>query len=888
MNFRSIVRVTSVSAWVWIAAAAPDMSSEASRQPADQSLETLIGNLSNDKFRNREEASRKLWGMGEAALPELREAAAGKDPERAYRARDLIRKIHLHITPDTDPAVMELVERYEKATENDKIALFDQLHKKKAWRQILKLYASETNTKIQVQLQRSVDGVAVIAAREKLMEGDTNGAREFLEMAPADAPGLLALAEFHRSQGTLEAELKRAKTLKGVHSDAWQLALHRAAGNLEAARDAAGAAGETKISAAMSVLLGDPLPWLRKNQLPGDEGEIPKPYTELAIRRWQGNAIRLVDLEPLKRSVSSLNRAERQSGMNSLFLLGETNLAEAAYVKSSPLAAFSYFETLERIPEALKVLGLDPAKPEYPAWAEPRINKLFSNKAAEEHDLSIEGQELLILANFLERRGLHAQAEAAFLKPLADLAEKDAKIFTNFLAALFGNQESTVSAPRLAKKAAIAWAGDDKDRWEEIINTAFGGQDEIRTLWDWLAELNPKASRVERLDGMLALGGLGADPLLIREKWLELAWKAVEKAPAESKQALLQKMVFLITQNGDVASHLRLWDMLPASARDEIFWRTHILALSAADRWDAAAEFFLKQIDRNARSKQEPQPYLHACAAACLRKAGHADDAAAQDALVEKLALGNDAIQIANGYAYGDDYKRASEWWARAARQSDPSSDAFAVALQLHCEMQLNQGEWKEASSISEVLAQMAASTNSNSSSPFSPLIALRLRLQSDLGRALRNLKNDRAHSITILENCHRMFPSDGSLADHFFPALRKVGLIKEHDEWFRISWERMSVVIAEFPNSDNTCNTAGWLASRAQRNLDQAEALQKKALALNPDQPAYLDTMAEVQFAMGHREKAIEWSTRAVNFKPEDSQIRRQLDRFRTAPLPK
>lgn len=874
-----------VSAWVWFATAAPAVTRESSEKPPEKSLETLIGELSHDKFRTREEASRMLWGMGEVALPALQDAATGKDPEQAYRARDLIRKIHLHITPDTDPAVMELVERYEKATPNDKIALFDQMHKRRAWRQILKLYANETNPDLQAKLQRFVDGVAVNAARERLVEGDAKGAREFLEMAPADAPGLLALADFHRSQGTLEEELKRAKSLKGAHSEAWQLALHRAAGNLEAARDSASAAGETKISAAMSALLGDPIPWLRKNQVAGDGGEIHKPYTELAIKRWQGNAIRSADLEPLVHSINSRNRTERQNGISSLFLLGETKLAEAAYVKNSPLAAFSYFESLERIPEAFAALGIDPVKPDYSAWVEPRINKLSNNKADDENDISMESRELLILANFLERRGLHEQCETAFLKPLAALAEKDAKIFTNFLATLFGNRESLIGAPQIAKKAAIAWAGDNNDRWEEVINTAFGGQDGTSTLWDWLADLNPKASRIERFDGLLALCGLGSDPLFLREKWLGLAWKAIDQAPADSKPPLLQKMAFLINQNGDVANHLRLWDMLPANNRDEIFWRTHILALSAADRWDAAADFFLKQIDRNAGLKQVPQPDMHACAAACLRKSGHAVEAAAQDALVEKLALGNDAIEIANGYAYGDDYKRASDWWARAARQNDPGSTPFAIALQLHCEMQLDHGNWKEAASLSEVLAQMSASIDPTNSSP---LVALRLRLQSDLGRALGILKNDRAGSIAILGNCHRMFPSDGSLADYFFPALRKMGLIKEHDEWFKISWERINAVIAQFPNSDNTCNTAVWLASRAQRNLDQAEALQKRALALNPDQPAYLDTMAEVQFAKGHRDKALEWSNRAVNFKPEDSQIRRQLDRFRNAPLPK
>ena len=96
------------------------------------------------------------------------------------------------------------------------------------------------------------------------------------------------------------------------------------------------------------------------------------------------------------------------------------------------------------------------------------------------------------------------------------------------------------------------------------------------------------------------------------------------------------------------------------------------------------------------------------------------------------------------------------------------------------------------------------------------------------------------------------------------------MGLIKEHDEWFRISWDRMTAVLAKFPDSDNTCNTAAWLASRAQRKLDEAEKLLHHALAANPEQSAYLDTMAEIQFAKGNREKALEWSAQAINFMPD------------------
>ena len=45
---------------------------------------------------------------------------------------------------------------------------------------------------------------------------------------------------------------------------------------------------------------------------------------------------------------------------------------------------------------------------------------------------------------------------------------------------------------------------------------------------------------------------------------------------------------------------------------------------------------------------------------------------------------------------------------------------------------------------------------------------------------------------------------------------------------------------------------------------------------------------MAEIHFAKGNREKAVEWSSEAINFMPLDSMLRRQHERFLTAPLPR
>ena len=59
------------------------------------------------------------------------------------------------------------------------------------------------------------------------------------------------------------------------------------------------------------------------------------------------------------------------------------------------------------------------------------------------------------------------------------------------------------------------------------------------------------------------------------------------------------------------------------------------------------------------------------------------------------------------------------------------------------------------------------------------------------------------------------------------------------------------------------------------------------EALALNPDQAAYLDTMAEVQFAKRDRKAALKWSAQAVNYSSGDSMIRRQYERFANSPFP-
>src|SRR6185312_4723510 len=61
----------------------------ASTQPA--ATADLIAQLGDPDPQIRERATRQLWARGQAVSPDLREAAAGGDPEIARRARSILR-----------------------------------------------------------------------------------------------------------------------------------------------------------------------------------------------------------------------------------------------------------------------------------------------------------------------------------------------------------------------------------------------------------------------------------------------------------------------------------------------------------------------------------------------------------------------------------------------------------------------------------------------------------------------------------------------------------------------------------------------------------------------------------------------------------------------------
>ncbi|NJR42989.1 MAG: hypothetical protein HC767_10315 [Akkermansiaceae bacterium] len=120
--------------------------------------------------------------------------------------------------------------------------------------------------------------------------------------------------------------------------------------------------------------------------------------------------------------------------------------------------------------------------------------------------------------------------------------------------------------------ATAAYAGEDAKRWEDLVNDLFENQKGVSQIWDWLGELDPKASHQERFNGMFALTFDSSSALSkLREKWISLAWQQAEAAPPEKRPEHLTRLMNLFLRSlpkygycsSDSAMTLKIWERFP-------------------------------------------------------------------------------------------------------------------------------------------------------------------------------------------------------------------------------------------------------------------------------------------------------------------------------------
>ncbi len=856
----------------WVAILPFSLADDAER---DSEIEDLISSLNSEKFSEREAATQALWTRGKVGLSALNEARHSPDPEVSIRARNLLEKLEMEITPDTPEEVIRIIDSYEDSLPRERGQMLRELRDLGAYFQALKLYASE-DLEGRSRLAGSIKGFAVAGARQEIIKGNYEEAESLLRISVDSAADRMALACFYEGRGVIDEQLTVLDVPNGATADEWRLALLQAQGNIDSAADLAAELGDRAVLAMLRILQGDPRLWLKENGFGTRGMEATDDYVRLATARWaQKGSLMKKDVMALKASLSEGAEKDRAMAVRTAAALGFLKEVEALTAESDPVLLTAFFISQERIDEAFDLLGLNEER-DYQKWFAERLGALSESENAEDPEMAMAEDssreiQIIQLASFLESRGLHAELKGAAVDSFLEFHDHHPEFFVGLLKSLFQAQSG---APEFALSLSSVWAGSDEDRWSEVWDAALGDNKDVIRWLDWMAETRPAIGHEERLRGALALFQITKDPQGLRDEWLDLAWEQALD-DKENGQDLISKIGNLAMVQQDVENVLRAYDNLETKED----WRWIDRFFSAAGRWEDALEI-LTATETNGQSLS---PEMHAYLAVHFRKSGRDKDAEIHDRLAADLALGQTSSSLAIGatYSYGGELDKASRWFWQALVRSDPSAIETKSALEAYLDSAMEQGEYSVAAACGEALAHIYA-TRRYSRVPVPEV--LKVRLNADLARAAALIDEDRSAAISLLDKAHSTFPNDGVLADVFFPKVREIGLTKELEAWFEKSWGNIAAMIAAFPDSDNTRNTAAWLASRAGMRVEEGEKLLRRALELNPDQAAYLDTMAEVLLAQGRTQEALKWSTKSIYRAPIDPMIRKQNQRFRKA----
>ncbi|MEO1856662.1 MAG: hypothetical protein ABGY95_04765, partial [Rubritalea sp.] len=537
-------------------------------------------------------------------------------------------------------------------------------------------------------------------------------------------------------------------------------------------------------------------------------------------------------------------------------LMGDRAIGEKLLKHYNETYARSYFSSQEYSDEEFELLGTpnpvtQPQK--FELWLQAEIKRELDDDLALLEEQSSKVEELV---RFYYNRGEREQS-LRILKPLLDalLDDGDDRWFK-----IVGELPIYGMGELVAQLAGER--GNEDNTYLQLSHEIFGNVEEMDCIWNQVEELSVGATDLERFQSVLEL--MGVDHGLTSEKKsiLNQIEDRLELAKGRARVDLLVALAFAAERRNDFEAMLDYYKELCEDRgllEEREFHLKYQLAAEVVFDW----EELVKSYDLRPASylKSPTRLARYAIAKRNLGEKEFADTLLNQAIL---LTLGqtkelNEFAAVLHECGARNDAKTI---WLEHIACLDVGSWGFYYTLNYinhQSRFAINEADWKLASSLSLAELTFLLEPSLRPSHYYTTLRSGYTAIYT-AGMALLE-RGDKSGALDMLEYAHGILPGDGTLADDFFPGLVGTPLKKEVSKWFNESWNHIEKEIAAYPNDHNARNTVAWLGSRAGMRLDDSLKHAKFALRFQPQQPAYLDTLAEVYFAKRDRANAIKFS---------------------------
>jgi tetratricopeptide (TPR) repeat protein len=134
---------------------------------------------------------------------------------------------------------------------------------------------------------------------------------------------------------------------------------------------------------------------------------------------------------------------------------------------------------------------------------------------------------------------------------------------------------------------------------------------------------------------------------------------------------------------------------------------------------------------------------------------------------------------------------------------------------------------------------------------------------------------------LDVLKN---LSPANTDIVIDVVPLLKEAGQPEAARAMFDKTYKQIRDIVDANPGEPEPMNNLAWLCSRSGERLPEALEMATKAITLDPDNAAYLDTAAEANFRVGNIDEAIRLETKGLQGRPNDKFMREQLERFKAA----